>query len=152
MPLPARFDFVDKDRNIVSADVRTGRPSGYEATPEYHPTMVVVRCAGCRNVGVAEFVNGFNLADGDKLMQKRTTPGFCMHCRAEVELVPIPNLSESDSKQYKALYDIQRTLEHLAKSGQRMQSNALIWPLARLREYQRWLEEAERERSEADPA
>ncbi len=131
MPLPTKILFVDKENTIQQQTVKT-KESGYRATPGYHPTMKVVKCAGCGGVGICEFVNGFNLRDGDRLMEGKPIRGACLRCQSEQDLVPI-TLKPSDEREYKVLYGIQQALDEAARRGETAQGGCpVIWPLARV--------------------
>lgn len=133
MPLPPTpqpllpVTFVDDKGAVKNKAVKT-KESGYAPTPEYHPTMVMVKCHGCGSVGVYEFVDGFDLKTGDDLMAGKPVKGFCFRCRGERDMVPL-KLSEADAKQYRHLYNIQRALEAAVKQGRRIPANALILPV-----------------------
>lgn len=138
MPLPFRVGFIDKDnREATVALKQAEKPSGYEPTTGYHPTRVIVKCRECKSVGIAEFVNGFNLKDGDRLMAGRPIIGLCFRCKKETELVPI-KLSPGKDHEMRMLYDIQRALDEATKRGEPIDPRGTIWPLARVRAYEKW--------------
>jgi hypothetical protein len=140
MPLPLPIHFIDRDGTVRdNAAVQTGKPSGYAPTPGYKPTMKLVRCLECRTVGVAEFVNGFNLRDADRLMDGKPIQGVCLRCRKETELVPI-QLPPKVECELKILYDIQAALDEAVRRGEPIPADGLIWPLARVDAYRKWKE------------
>lgn len=148
MPLPIPIHYVDKD-STVRTDVavkQAEKPSGYRATTEYHPTMVPVKCRECRSVGIAEFVNGFNLRDGDKLMAGKPIVGLCLRCRKETELVPILIDKPEKATGIKMLYDIRRALEEAVRRGERLGPSGMIWPLERVKLYEERLRAAQEKR------
>lgn len=116
--------------------VRTGKTQAPPPTTQYYPTMQVVRCSGCSGVGIAEFVNGFSYREGDRLMDGKPIRGVCFRCQREVELVPI-KLSPSDGGQLRLLYQIQQSLDEAVRRGERLGPTSILWPLARVKEYER---------------
>lgn len=146
MPLPTKIGFLDESRTQRTAKIRGSEREG-SPTPsaEYHPTMVPVKCKVCRSEGIAEFVNGFNLQDGDKLMAGRPIMGICLRCRKETELVPIRVMSPESGRELRLQYDIRRALEEAAKRGERIGESGVVWPLARVRLYEQYLERRNRE-------
>jgi hypothetical protein len=141
MPLPVRIGYLSEDGTEKTVSVKSSeKPSGYTPTVDYHPTHVVVKCRECKGVGIAEFVNGFNFKDGDKLMAGRPIRGICFRCKKETELVPLTKLSPEKDGEIKHLYNIQQALDEATKRGEPIDPNAVIWPLARIRAYEKWRE------------
>lgn len=138
MPLPFRMGYLDSDNKQAEVAIKTPeKPSGYVPTPEYNPTRVIVRCGGCKAVGIAEFVNGFNLKEGDRLMAGKPIIGLCFRCKKETELIPI-KLSPGKDHEMRMLYDIQRSLDEATRRGEPINPNGVIWPLARIKAYEEW--------------
>jgi hypothetical protein len=138
MPLPFRVGFLDKGNREAEVAIKTPeKKSGYEPTPEYNPTRVIVKCRECKAVGIAEFVNGFNMKDGDKLMAGRPILGICFRCRKETELVPI-KLAPGKDHEMRMLYDIQRSLDESTRRGEPIDPRGVIWPLARIKAFEEW--------------
>ncbi len=138
MPLPFAIHFVDKD-SVVREDVavKAGKPSGYVPTIDYHPTYKVVRCKDCMTVGVAEFVNGFDLKAGDRLMDGKPITGLCLKCNKETELVPLaPNLKHMEPGLVH-FYRVQQALDEAVKRGECLGPSGMIWPLARVLDNER---------------
>mgnify|MGYP001612199687 CR=1 FL=1 len=137
MPLPrTKVDvhFVDKDSNIVKQTV-SKKETGYEATPEYYPTMRVVKCSGCGQVGVCEFLGGMNLKEGDRLMDGKPIRGTCHKCGKRVDLVPLP----TDDPQFKkaiVYYQMQRTLDAKVARGEKLTSDIIV-PIDRVLDRER---------------
>ena len=131
MPMPLPIHFIDHDKNIVENVGLKTKDSGYRADPTYYPTYKVVRCKDCKMVGVAEFPNGFNLKDGDRLMAGRPIKGSCLQCGKMTELVPLePSLKHLEPELLN-LYRIQEALDDMAKRGEGLHPTGLIWPMAR---------------------
>ncbi len=127
MPLPrTKVDvhFVDKDANLRTQTVAR-KETGYEATKEYYPTMKVVKCSRCNGVGVAEFVGGMNLKEGDRLMEGKTIRGTCHKCGKGVDLVPLP-VDDPDNQQTLLLYQMQRTLDDNVRRGEKLTSDIIL--------------------------
>ena len=138
MPLPPTpINYLDQDGVEKTAVVKGAeKPSGYKPSTDYHPTMEVVKCASCNSVGVAEFVNGFNLREGDALMDGKPIRGTCFRCRKTTELIPLKNLVKQDEAGIRHLYRIRQTLEEMAKRGQSLGPSGMIYPIEKLREYE----------------
>lgn len=138
MPLPPTpIHYLDQDGFEKTAVVKGDeKPSGYRPTESYHPTMQVVKCSSCNSIGVAEFVNGFDLKAGDKLMAGRPIRGTCFRCRKTTELVPLKNLVRQEEAGIKHLYKIRQTLEEMARRGQSLGPSGMIYPIEKLREYE----------------
>lgn len=133
--------FVDANQNQrTKVVVETKKPSGYAATPEYHPTMKPVKCSGCGGIGIVEFVNGFDLKKGDRLMEGKTISGVC-HGKCggkEVEFIPISRfLSKEEEKGIAHLYKVSAALDYAAKKGYKVGDNALVLPVEKLKEYEK---------------
>ena len=142
MPIPrTRVDvrFVDKDANITKETV-TRKETGYEASKEYYPTMRVVKCSRCNGVGVAEFLGGMNLKEGDRLMDGKPIRGTCYKCGKKVNLVPLP-VDDPEHKQALLYYQMQRTLDEHVKRGEKLPSNSTILPVDRLLDRERKMRE-----------
>jgi hypothetical protein len=138
MGLPIRIGYIDAESTIRDATIRTSdkRSPAPPPEPDYFPTYRAVRCLECKTVGVAEFVNGFNLRDGDRLMDGKPIVGLCLRCRKETELIPIP-MDAALEKEVKLLYDVQRALQEAAKRGERpVGPDGIVWPLARIEAYE----------------
>lgn len=141
MPLPrTKVDvhFVDKDSNLVKQTVAR-KETGYEASTEYYPTMRVVKCSKCGGVGVAEFVGGMNLKEGDRLMEGKTIRGTCHKCGKGVDLVPLP-VDDPDNQKTLLYYQMQRTLEQKVKRGEKLTSD-IILPIDRVLDRERRMRE-----------
>lgn len=137
MPLPrTKVDvhFVDKDSNIVKHTV-SKKETGYEASPEYYPTMRVVKCSNCNQVGVCEFLGGMNLKEGDRLMDGKPIRGTCHKCGKRVDLVPLP-VNDPQHKQALLYYQMQRTLDEKVRRGEKL-TNDIILPIDRLLDRER---------------
>lgn len=138
MPLPIRINYVDANQEKKTKTLVDAKPSGYEPGPDYHPTMVVVRCFGCGGVGVVEFVNGFDLKKGDALMQGKPIRGNCARCGRETELIPIAHAIGKDRTAHVLHeYKIAAAVDRLAKKGQRIPDNGIILPVEKQEEYER---------------
>lgn len=134
MPLPQPawpIRFIDQAGTFRQDVSVRARDSGYAPTPAYYPTMRLVRCLECRTVGAAEFPNGFNLKDGDRLQAGKPITGLCLRCNRQTELVPVP----TDERRLKLYYDFQRALDETVRRGERVGPDAIIWPLE---VYERW--------------
>lgn len=144
MPLPRTpvdIHFLDKDSVIQEATV-VRKETGYQPEHEYHPTMRLVKCAKCGTVGVCEFKGGLNLKEGDRLMNGRSITGDCMHCGKHVELVPLPVDNQTEEK-IRLYYQIQESLTEAVRRGERLGPSGMVWPLARVREWEKWKERAD---------
>ena len=138
MPLPFRIGFLSREGCEAEVLIKVPeKKSGYVPTPEYNPTRVIVKCFKCKSVGIAEFVNGFNLKEGDRLMAGKPIRGLCFRCKKETELVPI-KLSPGKDHEMRMLYDIQRSLDEATRRGDPIDPNGVIWPLARIKAYEEW--------------
>jgi hypothetical protein len=136
MGLPTRIGYIDAQSQQTSAVVRgSSKPPPPPPEDDYYPTYRAVRCLQCKTVGVAEFVNGFNLKDGDRLMDGKPIIGVCLRCQVETELIPIP-MDESMRKEVKLLYDVQESLREAARRGEKLGPGATVWPMARVRAYE----------------
>lgn len=132
MPLPSRIGAADQEKGNSAF---TPPPQKDHAIPR------AVRCSRCKRVGFAFFEGGFNVKIADKAMNGRPFRGDCGYCAATgIELIPIPELTESDSKELRHLYNIQETLKEVAKSGIPIPKNALILPQKKLEELRKRLE------------
>jgi hypothetical protein len=139
MPLPFRVGFLDKDNRESEVAIKTPeKKSGYVPTTEYCPTRIVIKCFECRKVGIAEFVNGFNFADGDRLMAGKPIRGICYNCKKETEFVPLTKLTPEKTGEIRHLYDIQRSMDEMARLGIPIDANGTIVPFGRLRAYEEW--------------
>jgi hypothetical protein len=134
MPLGAKITFVDESKKIQNITVQA-KESGYAPTPEYHPTMKMVKCAGCGGIGVCEFLDGFDLKKADSLMAGKPITGVCFRCRKTTEMIPIV-LKPSDESELKMLYGIQRSLEEAAKNGESLHTGILT-PVGIRKKYER---------------
>lgn len=138
MPLPIRLHYVDQNNQQKAVAIKPSeKEKAPEPTPEYNPTRVIVKCRECKAVGIAEFMNGFNLRDGDRLMAGKPITGLCFKCRKETELVPI-KLAKNEDRELRVLYDIQRSLDEATRRGDPIPENGMIWPLARIKAYDEW--------------
>ena len=140
MPLGVKVTHVD-DQQRVQERIVTSKEgdSGYKPDPDYHPTMKLVKCSGCQGVGIVEFVGGFNLKEGDALMGGRPIKGACFKCRRVTEMVPL-DLSPKEEKEYKMLYDIQRSVDAAVKNGETLKSGLLV-PIGVRKKYERAAEQ-----------
>jgi hypothetical protein len=140
MPLPktpVKIHFLDKDSRIVDDVVFKRRETGYEASAEYYPTMRAVKCSKCGEIGVCEFLGGLNLKEADRVMDGKSIRGTCMKCGKMVDLVPLP-VNDPQNKQTLLYYQIQESLTEAAKRGERLGPTGMIWPMARVNEWERW--------------
>jgi len=137
MPLPIPIHFHDADGKEKPVLVKQKGEAAPAPTTEYHPTMVIVRCSKCKMDGIVEFVGGFNLTDGDRLMDGKPINGFCFKCQKETELVPI-TLPKEEDRRLRTLYDIRASLQEAVKRGERLGPRGMIWPLARVKAYDDW--------------
>lgn len=128
---------MDKDSNIVEDVVFTRKETGYEPSTQYYPTMRLVRCSKCGEVGVAEFLGGLNLKEGDRIMNGRPINGTCLKCNKKTELVPLP-IDQQNEPQVRLLYQIQQAMDEAVRRGERLSPSGMIWPLERVREWERW--------------
>jgi hypothetical protein len=128
MPLPGSMGSPHEK----PADPAKKKPNAI-ATPH------AVRCANCKKVGLVYFEDGWNLAQSDALMEGRVIRGACGYCNKQnAELIPIPNLTESDKKELQALYNIQETLKEAARQNWDVTPQSLLIPKARLEERAKW--------------
>jgi len=134
MPLGTKITFVDQDKKVQDVTVKS-KDSGYTPTPEYHPTMKMVKCAGCGGIGVCEFLNGFDLKKADALMGGKPITGVCFRCRKTTEMIPLV-LKPSDEANLKMLYGIQQSLDEAAKNGETLGNGVLI-PIGVRKKYER---------------
>lgn len=140
MPLPrtpVNIHFLDKDSKVIDDVVFTRKETGYQPSSEYYPTMRAVKCSRCGEVGVAEFLGGLNLKEADRIMDGKTIRGNCMKCAKMVDLVPLP-VNDPQNKQTLLYYQIQESLDEATKRGERLGPTGMIWPMARVREWERW--------------
>jgi hypothetical protein len=138
MPLPFKLGYLKDDGRQAEVAIKTPqRDSGYAPSAEYNPTRVVVKCATCKSVGIAEFVNGFNLKEGDRLMAGKPIMGLCFRCNKETELIPLPASKERD-REFRTLYDVQRSLDAMGERGMKIDQNGTIIPFGRLKAYDDW--------------
>jgi hypothetical protein len=128
--------FPDKDGHVKAVAVEQKGSQAPAPTSEYHPTLKLVRCRECKIVGAAEFAGGFNIADGDKIMDGKPVIGFCLRCNRETELVPVPT-SEANTRELKLYYQMQKSLEEYAKRGERISPSGIVWPIERVKERER---------------
>jgi hypothetical protein len=144
MPLPIPIHYVDADQNKRTKVLVEKKPSGYQPTPEYHPTMKPVKCSGCGGVGIVEFVNGFDLKKGDALMEGKNIRGVCHgKCGGRgVEFIPISRfLSKEEEKGIVNLYRISAAMDYAAKQGYKIGPDSLIMPVEKIKEHERRLAE-----------
>ncbi len=138
MPLPKTqvdIHFLDKDSNI-KADTFAKRETGYNADVEYYPTMRLVKCSKCGEVGAAEFLGGMNLKEGDRLMDGKPIRGTCLKCNKMVDLVPLP-VDQQNPESMQLYYQIQEALKEAVKRGEKLGPSGMIWPLERVREWEK---------------
>jgi len=142
MPLGVKIaTHVDSDKKIVNVGVQS-KDSGYAPTPEYHPTMKMVKCSGCGGIGICEFLNGFNLQKADALMAGRPITGVCFRCQKTTEMIPLV-LKPSDEAGLKMLYGIQAALDEAAKRGETLDThNGMIIPIGVRKKYDQARERA----------
>jgi hypothetical protein len=137
--IPIHYVDANQDKK-TKVLVETKKPSGYEPTPEYHPTMKAVKCSGCGGVGIVEFVNGFDLKKGDALMEGKNITGVCHgKCGGRaVEFIPISRfLAPHEEKEIQHLYKIAAALDYASKQNYRVGDNSLILPVGKLKEYEK---------------
>ena len=141
MPLPTvkeNLYFVDK-----SGDVRTDvqikvKDSGYKPNAEYYPTMRACRCLSCGAVGCLGFHNGFNLKLGDRVMNGKPIPGYCPRCAKYTELIPLP-VDDPKTKEVRLYYQMQEALNEGLRRGQHLTGTSIVWPLARIKAWEKHL-------------
>jgi len=107
----------------------------YQPTSEYNPTMRVCRCANCKAVGLVEFRGGFNLREGDRLMEGRTIEGQCGTCLKWTTLKPI-KVTEAQRKEIGIMYDVQKTLEYYVERGIPIPKNGIVLPHGRVKAHE----------------
>lgn len=140
MPLPrtpVNFHFLNKDSKIVEDVVFTRKETGYQPTAEYAPTMRLVKCSFCGEVGACEFLGGLNLKEGDRIMAGKPIKGTCLKCNKKVELVPLPT-DQQNEPHLRMLYQFQQSLDEATRRGERFTPNSMVWPLERVLEWERW--------------
>ena len=140
MPLPptkVNIHFLDKDSNIVSDVDFKRRETGYQPTSEFYPTMRAVKCSKCGEIGVCEFLGGLNLKEADRVMDGKPIRGTCLKCGKLVDLVPLP-VDDPENEKVRLYYQIQASLNEAVARGERLSPTGLIWPLERIKEYERW--------------
>lgn len=150
MPLPTvkeNLYFVDRDGDVRTDVAIKVKDSGYKPTPDYYPTMRACRCLSCGAVGCLEFHNGFNLKLGDRVMNGKPIPGNCPRCQKYTELVPLP-VNDPKTAEVRLYYQMQEALNEGLKRGQRLTGSSIVWPLARIREWEKHL--AERQGNQRD--
>jgi hypothetical protein len=139
MPLPktpVNIHFLNKDSQIVEDVVFTRKETGYQPSTEYYPTMRAVKCSKCGEVGLAEFLGGLNLKEADRVMDGKTIRGTCLKCNKMVDLVPLP-VNDPENKQTLLYYQIQKSLDEATRRGQALGPSGMVWPLERVREWER---------------
>lgn len=140
MPLPRTpvdIHFLDKNSNIVDDVTFTRRETGYKPSTEYYPTMRAVKCSKCGEIGVCEFLGGLNIKEADRVMGGKPIRGTCLKCNKTVDLVPLP-VDDPNNSKVKLYYEIQEALNEATKRGEKLGPTGMIWPLARVREWERW--------------
>lgn len=140
MPLPkthVNIHFLNKDSQIVEDVTFKRRETGYQPTSEYYPTMRAVKCSKCGEIGVCEFLGGLNLKEADRVMGGKPIRGTCLKCNKMVDLVPLP-VNDPENSKVKLYYQIQQSLDEATRRGERLGPTGMIWPLARVREWERW--------------
>ncbi len=138
MPLPKTavdIHFLDKDSKIKEGTF-TRKETGYKADKEYYPTMRLVKCSKCGEVGACEFLGGMNLKEGDRLMDGKPIRGTCLKCNKTTDLVPLP-VDKQNPKDMQLYYQIQEALKEAVARGESLGSTGMIWPLERVREWER---------------
>lgn len=140
MPLPkSKVDihFLDKDSNIVDDVKFTQRETGYQPSSEYYPTMRAVKCSKCGEIGVCQFLGGLNIKEADRVMNGKPIRGTCLKCGKMVDLVPLP-VDDPNNEKVRLYHQIQASLNEATKRGERLGPTGMIWPLERVREWERW--------------
>ena len=140
MPLPRTpvdIHFLDKDSNIIDDVKFTRRETGYQPSTEYYPTMRAVKCSKCGEIGVCEFLGGLNIKEADRIMNGRPIRGTCLKCNKTVDLVPLP-VDDPNNEKVRLYHQIQESLNEATKRGEKLGPTGMIWPLARVREWERW--------------
>jgi hypothetical protein len=133
---PVNIHFLDKDSNIIEDTVFKRRETGYQASPEYYPTMRAVKCSKCGEVGVCEFLGGLNLKEADRIMDGKPIRGTCLKCGKMVDLVPLP--VDEYGNPAEIYGQVQEALNEAVRRGQRLGPTSTIWPLERVRAWERW--------------
>ena len=134
MPLLGRI-FSQLQRTPVTPG--DPEPRGhYQPTREYHPTMVPVKCSACGAYGICEFMGGFNLRDGDRLMAGKPIPGICKNpaCpqfNRQVDLVPI-KLDPKERRDLAMDHGIREALAAHVERGVPVAANGTVIPKGRM--------------------
>lgn len=139
MPLPVTpqpIFHLDKDGKIRDDVAVKTKESGYQPDGEYFPSMIPVRCFGCKSVGILEFVNGFNIKDGDSLMAGKPVKAVCFRCQSEQEMIPL-TVTDKDAADLPHLYKIRQALEYAAKRGWKVGPSSVILPVEKLKQKER---------------
>ena len=82
-------------------------------------------------------IGGLNLKEGDRIMNGRPINGTCLKCNKKTELVPLP-IDQQNEPQVRLLYQIQQAMDEAVRRGERLSPSGMIWPLERVREWERW--------------
>jgi len=125
--IPVRIGAADqKSANANPARKAAIRP---------HAVPKPVRCGNCKRLSVAWFDEGFNVKAADKLMNGRPIKGDCRQCgKMNVEVIPIPNLTPSDAKEFAHLVHIQETLGWAADNDVSVDRKSVVMPLAKTKQ------------------
>lgn len=127
MPLPGRIGAADQEKSVTNPFAVP--PQSDQGVP------IMVYCSRCNIPGFVYFSGGFHVKTADKLMNYRPIKGDCVSCGGKnIELIPNPHLTPSDAKKHRALFDVQESLEYMTKHGIPVPKNAIIPPLAKLKE------------------
>ena len=137
--LPRSIGYLDTDGFQRRAPLKESkRPSGYIPSAEYHPTNVMGKCSRCTTVSIIEFEGGFDLKKGDRIMDGKPVIGYCYRCRRDTELVPVVIKNPEESAHIRHMYSIQQALDEAARRGESVGSSGVLWPLARVKLYERY--------------
>jgi hypothetical protein len=109
----------------------------YQPTREYNPTMLAAKCALCKRVGLIEFRGGFNLREGDRIMEGRPIRGTCGICGKHTVLVPI-KMTEDMRKNAWVQHGIDEALRYHQETGRAIPDDGIIMPKGRLEAYDKW--------------
>ena len=141
MPLPktpVSVHYLDKNSQVQETVIER-RETGYQPDEQYYPTMRLVKCGSCNEVGVVEFKGGLNLKEGDRLMDGKSIYGTCMKCGKRAEFVPLP-VNDQNEQKVRLYYQIQEALTEAVRRGERLGPTGMVWPLARVLEWEKWKE------------
>jgi len=123
-------------------------PPKFHPLDDYHSTRVVVFCFKCRCAGILEFRGGFDVRKAERAFNGKPVRGVCEGtiCKGKnTELVPYPNLKESDRKELGIEYDMVRSAIYMVRNN--IPIEEMVYPEAIMRKRQ---EQRQKEGGEAD--